>query len=109
MDDLPRAGEVDNWREAILDNAREARYRLRALNKQDHASYTHVTRHFMRDGDTIVRHEALLTWAFHGDPNDADVEAAAIDALQIPELRNAAFVALRGGDTYRLPSTPQLC
>jgi hypothetical protein len=97
MDDLP--GAADSWREAILKDGRETRYRLRELNARDHASYIRVARQLMRDMDTTVRHEALLTWAFYGDPNDADVEAVAIDALQVPELRNASFVALRRAAT----------
>src|SRR6185437_3014047 len=80
-------------------NAHEARYELRSLNERDHASYIRVARQLVHDSDTTVRHEALLTWAFYGDPTDAEVEAVAIDALETPELRNAAFVALKQAGT----------
>jgi hypothetical protein len=97
MDDLP--DDANSWQEAILHNADDARQGLRLLNERDHASYICVARQLMQDADTTVRHEALLTWAFYGDPNDAEVEVVAIDALQIPELRNAALVALKQAGT----------
>jgi hypothetical protein len=63
MDDL--TDDVDGWREAILQNAHEARQELRSLNERDHASYIRVARQLMQDSHTTVRHEALLTWAFY--------------------------------------------
>lgn len=82
------------FQQLIETNVEEARRQLVHLAKTDRSHFLEVNHALLQEPSMLIKKIALLLLHLYGVPHDTFVEGKALEALYVPELQEAAFLAL---------------